>query len=119
MCPSRIAEDATSALRPNHECTVECLSIVAESMTAQNTTYLPKVNNDLVCLCVAAVICVLFPVIDVNVRDSTNKQFQFSFIKDIDQIWWNEFIKPSHEGVKLLFDPFLNSPFRDETNRSA
>jgi hypothetical protein len=45
---------------------------------------LPEVLNDLVVLRVPAVICVLLPVLDVNVSDTTNQQFKLALVEDID-----------------------------------
>ena len=74
----------------------------------------PEVSNDLILLCVTPVVCVLLPVLDVDICNTTNEQFQFALIEDVDQIRRNEFVEASHKGIKLFLYSFLNSPFSDE-----
>lgn len=56
----------------------------------------------------------LLPVFDINVRDASNKQFQFAFIENIDEIWWDEFVEAGNESVELFFHSFLDSPLGDK-----
>ena len=56
----------------------------------------------------------LLPVFDINVRDASNEQFQFTFIKNIDKIWWDELVEAGNESVKLFFHSLLDSPFSDK-----
>lgn len=56
----------------------------------------------------------LFPVFHINVRDASNKQFQFTLIENIDKVWRDEFIKASNECVELFFHSLLDSPFGDK-----
>lgn len=44
---------------------------------------LPEVLDDLVVLGVAAVIGVLLPVVDVDIRDTTDEQFEFTLVEDV------------------------------------
>lgn len=104
----------TSVLHPNFEYTTSHISNLTEKGVKENTNS-PEVPDDLVLFGVASVIRVLFPVFDVNVSDTANKQFQFSLIKNVDEIWRNKLVEASDKSVKLLLDTFLNSPFSDET----
>lgn len=81
-------------------------------MLAENT-YSPKVLNDLVLLSVAPVIGVLLPILDVDVRDTAYEQLQLTLVEDVDQVGWNQLVEAGDEGVELLFDTFLDTPFRD------
>lgn len=56
----------------------------------------------------------LFPVFHINVCDASNKQFQFTLIKNIDKVWRDEFIEAGNECVELFFHSFLDSPFGDK-----
>lgn len=58
------------------------------------------------------------PVFDINICDASNKQLQFTFIEDIDEIWRNELVEPGNECVELFFYSFLDSPFGDKSARS-
>ena len=80
----------------------------------ESDTHSPKVPDDLILLCVPSVVCVFLPVFDVNVCDASDKKFQFTFIENIDEIWWDELVESGNEGVELFFHPLLNSPFRDK-----
>ena len=70
--------------------------------------------DDLILLCVPSVVCVLLPVFDVNVCDTPNKKFQFTFVEYVDEIWWDELVEAGNEGIELFFHSLLNSPFRDK-----
>jgi len=74
----------------------------------------PKVLNYFVILGVSAVVGMLLPVLDINVCNTPNQQFKLALVKHVDQIRRNEFMEASNEVLELLFDTFLNTPFRDE-----
>jgi hypothetical protein len=112
----RIAVDATSVRRPSSECTV---SVSVHSDLVLWVSHLPEVNNDLVILSVTAVIGMFLPVIDVDVSNTTDQEFEFSLIENVDQVCWNQLVEAGNECVELLLDSFLDAPFGDETERLA
>lgn len=76
---------------------------------------LPEVLDDLVVLGVATVVGVLLPVIDINVGNTTDEEFELALVKDVDKIWRNEFVEPADERIELFIDALLDAPFGDET----
>lgn len=78
----------------------------------------PKVPDGFILLGVPSVIRMFLPVFDVNVSNTTNKQFQLSLVKHIDKIWRNEFIEASDKGGELLLDSFLDPPLCNKTAKS-
>jgi hypothetical protein len=80
---------------------------------------LPEVLDNLVVLGVATVIGVLLPVIDIDISNTTDEQFQLTFIKNVYEIRRNEFMETGDECLELLLDTFLNAPFSDEPNQLA
>lgn len=74
----------------------------------------PEVLDDEIRLCVAAVVGVLLPVVDVNVGNTTDEELELALVEDIDEVGWNELVEASDEGVELLFDSLLDSPLRYE-----
>ena len=78
------------------------------------TNTFPEILNHFIVFSVAAVISVFLPVVDVNVSDTTNKEFEFALVKDIDEVGRDEFVEASDKGLELLFDSFLNPPLSDE-----
>ena len=77
-------------------------------------TYSPKVPNDLILLGVPSVVCMLLPVFNINVCDASNEQFQFTFIEDVDEIWWDELVEAGNKCVELFFYSLLDSPLGDK-----
>lgn len=77
-------------------------------------TYLPKVLNHGIFLVVPAVVGVLHPIIDVNLRDTTDEQLQFPLVKYIDKICRYELVETLDKGVELLLYTLLNAPFCHE-----
>jgi len=77
---------------------------------AEHSTYLPEVLDHRVALSVAAVVSVLLPVVDIDVCNATNKELEFTFVKDVDKIRGNELVEALHKGVELLVDTLLNAP---------
>lgn len=93
------------------------LIVSLHSQSGNMPTYLPKVLDDLVVLGVPAVISVLLPVIDVNIRNTANQELEFALVEHVDQVGGDELVEARNEGVELLFDALLDAPFRDETAR--
>ena len=56
-----------------------------------------------------------FPVVDVNVCDAADEEFEFAFVEDVDEVRGDEFVEAGDEGVELGGDTFLDSPFREES----
>lgn len=79
------------------------------------TNALPEVLNDLVVFRVAAVVCVFFPVVDVDVGDAADEEFEFAFVEDVDEVGGDELVEAGDEGLELFFDALLNAPFGDES----
>ena len=76
---------------------------------------LPEALDDLVVFSVAAVVGVLLPVVDVDFSDTTNEQFELAFVEDVYKVRGDELVETRDEGLELLFDSFLDSPFGDES----
>jgi hypothetical protein len=49
-------------------------------------SYLPEVLDDGVLFVVATVVGVLGPVVDIDLRDTTNEQLKLTLIKDVDKV---------------------------------
>ena len=81
----------------------------------EGKAYGPEVSDDLILLSVAPVIGVLLPVLDVDISDTSNEQFELTLVEDVDEIWGDELVEAGHEGVELFFNAFLDSPFGDES----
>ena len=77
----------------------------------------PEVLDDFVILGVATVIGVFLPVLDVNVCNTTDKQLELAFVKNIYKIRGDELVETGDESLELFLDTFLNTPFRDESKR--
>lgn len=75
---------------------------------------LPEVFDDRVALSVATVVGVLLPVVDINVRNTSNEEFKLTLIKDINQLRWNQFVETSNECLELLLNSLLDTPFGNE-----
>jgi hypothetical protein len=71
--------------------------------------------NDLVVFSVAAVVGVLFPVLDVDVGDTADEQLEFALVEDVDEVGGDELVEASDKSLELLFDALLDSPFGDES----
>lgn len=76
--------------------------------------YLPEVLDHEITLGVAAVVGVFLPVVDVDVRDTTDEEFELALVEDVDEVCGDEFVEALHEGVELLLDTLLNAPLCDE-----
>ena len=71
---------------------------------------LPEILNYLILLLVAPVVGVLLPIIHVDIRNATDKQFEFPLIENVDQVCRDELIEARDESVELLFDSLLDFP---------
>ena len=89
----------------------------AFSDESKTSTYGPEVPDDLILLCVPPVVCVLLPVFYIDICNTSNKQFQFAFIENIDKVWWNELVEASNKSVELFFNSLLDSPFGDKSTK--
>jgi hypothetical protein len=78
------------------------------------TDDLPEVLDDLVLLLVAAVVGMLLPVVHVDVGDTTDKQLEFTLVKDVDKVRWDQLVEAGHEGVELLLHSLYDLPFRNQ-----
>jgi hypothetical protein len=59
---------------------------VEKFTTVIAVSYLPEVLDDGILFVVAAVVGVLGPVIDINLRNTTNEQLKLTLIEDVDKI---------------------------------
>ncbi len=71
---------------------------------------LPEILYHLVLLLVAAVIGVFLPVIDVDVRDAADQEFELALVEHVDQVGGNELVEAGDEGVELFRHPLLDLP---------
>lgn len=75
----------------------------------------PEVLNNFVLFLVAAVVGMFLPVIDINISDTTNQEFELALIENVDKISWDQFVETGDEGIELLFDSLLDLPFGNES----
>jgi hypothetical protein len=59
---------------------------VEKFTTVIAVSYLPEVLDDGILFVVAAVVGVLGPVIDINLRNTTNEQLKLTLIEDVDKV---------------------------------
>ncbi|CAI6338706.1 unnamed protein product [Periconia digitata] len=64
---------------------------------------------------ISAVVSVLLPVVNIDIRDTTDQKLQLSLVEHIDQLWRNQFVEAGKESVELFLDPFLDAPFGYKT----
>ena len=76
---------------------------------------LPEVLDDLILFLVSTIIGMLFPIINIDVCYTTNEEFKFSFIKNVNKVRRDQLIEACDESVELFFDPFLDLPLRHES----
>lgn len=76
---------------------------------------LPEVLDHVILLLVAAVIGVFLPVVDVDVGDAADQQFEFALVEHVDEVGGDELVEAGDEGVELFGDAFLDLPFCDES----
>lgn len=77
----------------------------------------PEILDNLILLGVASVIGVLLPVFHINIRNTTNEQFQLACVEDIDKIGRDQLVEACDKSSELLLNPLLDPPFRDQTAR--
>lgn len=75
---------------------------------------LPEVLDHLVLLLVAPVVGVPLPVVHVDVRNTSDQQFQLALVEHVHQICRNQLVEPGHEGIELLLDALHDLPFRHQ-----
>lgn len=56
-----------------------------------------------------------FPIVYIHLCNSPDEKFQFTFVENIDQILWDEFIESLCKVLELFVDSFLDTPTRDKT----
>lgn len=66
-------------------------------------------------LFIASIVRVLFPVIYVDIRDASDEELKFAFVKNVDEVWWYKLVEACHECIELLFDSLLDPPFGHQT----
>lgn len=52
------------------------------------------------------------PIIDVDIGNTTDKEFKLSLIKNINKVSGDKFMEPSEKRIKLLLDSLLDLPLR-------
>ena len=77
---------------------------------------LPEILDYFVVLRVAAVVGVFLPVIHINICDTTDKQFKFAFVENVNKIRGDELVETGDERLELLFDTLLNTPFGNKSD---
>ncbi len=55
------------------------------------------------------------PIVYIHFRNTTNEKFQFTFIKDVNQVLWDKFIESLREILELFWNTFLYTPIRNKT----
>jgi hypothetical protein len=76
---------------------------------------LPEMLNDLVILGVTTIISMLLPVFDIDIGDTTDQEFQFALVENVNKILWNELMETLNEVLELFFDSLLNTPFCNQS----
>ena len=107
--------DFCSASQLRMHCSIP---LTAFSDEGKPNTCSPEVPDDLVLLCVPSIVSVLLPVFYINICDASNKELQFTLIKNIDEVWWDELVEACNKCVELFFHSFLDSPFGDKSAAS-
>lgn len=71
--------------------------------------------DDFILFLVTSVIGVLLPILNIDIGNTTDQQFQFTLVEHVDKVCRNEFIESRNERIKLFFNSFLNLPLRYES----
>lgn len=79
--------------------------------------YLPEVLHDEITLGVAAVVGVFLPVVDVDVRDTTDEEFELALVEDVDEVGGDELMEALDESVELLLHALLDTPLGDQPGK--
>lgn len=74
----------------------------------------PEVLNHIILLLVATIIGMLFPVVNVDIGNTADEEFKFTFIKHVDEVSRNELVEAGDERVELFFNSLDNLPFGDK-----
>ena len=106
--------DFCSASQLRMHCKTLLISLMMDPGAADTDG--PEIPDDLVLFCIPSVICVLLPVLNVNVCDSADEKFQLPLIKHVDEIRWYQLIEASHKSIELCLDSLLYSPFGDKAD---
>lgn len=77
---------------------------------------LPEILDNFVILGVTTVVGVLLPVIHVDVCYTTDKQLEFTFVEDVDEVGRDQLVETSDEGLELFLDALLDTPFCDQSS---
>lgn len=56
----------------------------------------------------------LLPVLNVDIRDTSDQQLQLPLIENADKICRNELMKSFNKIIELLLNSFFNTPFGDK-----
>ena len=56
----------------------------------------------------------LLPVLDVDIGDTADEEFEFTFVEDVDEVWGDELVEAGDKGIELLFHSLLDPPLRDK-----
>ena len=70
----------------------------------------PEVLHHFVAFLVTAVVGVLLPVINIDIGDTPNQEFELPLVEDIDQLGRNELVEAGYESIELFFDAGLDLP---------
>lgn len=70
----------------------------------------------MICIVVALVQRILFPVLDVNVLNATHEQFQFVFVEDFKQRQRTNRTETLQKGGHLFFDAGHKAPLDHQSN---
>ena len=106
--------DFCSASQLRIHCSIPLVRMIT-NLGVENTDG-PEVSDDLILLCVASVIGVLLPVLDIDICNATNQKLQLPLVKYIDKVRWYKLVEARHKRVELRFNSLLDSPFGDKTN---
>lgn len=76
----------------------------------------PEILDNLVLFLIAAIIRMLLPILDVDICNAAYEELKLTFVEDVNEISGYQLIEAGDEGIELLFNAFLNLPFRDKSN---
>lgn len=102
---------SASQVRIAYECQLFCSLLMAGC----EGDYLPKPLYHVVTFSVSSIIGMFFPIVYVHFCNATDEKFQFTFVKDVDQILRNEFVESLRKVLELFFNAFLDTPIRNKT----
>ena len=79
-----------------------------------SVAHLPEVLYHGITFGVTTVVGVLLPVVDIDVRDTTNEKLKLALVENVDQIGRDKLVEALHKGIELLIDTLLNAPLGNE-----